>query len=212
MSDAPSSCLPTQKHNVVQPSRSHLRVFAPKDLSVNRRVDSQYGCAYAYSWTANGYTIVTILVKKTDYFCTVTAGGKCQVVQGNITEVSEQPPTVTGSQHPFENVECLFQQLEGFANGCSTCQLIYYDLPVKGLLHYDANNSASALSAVLIKIDEQQVGVQPCTMLTAFLAATLRCQQSGLPDTAVCGGMHLLGNWFLMSNQLIAHGFQVKQD
>ena len=194
MSNPSSSHVSAKKHNVKEPSCSHLRIFAPKDLSQNRRVDSEYCCAYAHSSTTNRCTVTTILIRKRDYFCTVQAGANCHIAQqGNRTELSEQPPTVTRSQHPFEDAEGLFQQLEAFSKLCSTCQLIYYNLPAKGLLHYVANNSASALSAVLHEIDEQHVDVQSRIMLTAFFAATLRGQKCGLPDAAVCGGMHFLG-------------------
>lgn len=195
MSESSSSYLPPHKLNVEEPSCSLLRVFAPIDLSQNRRVESQYCCAYAHSSTTNGCTVTTMLIRNFDYLCTVTAGGNCKVAQqGDRTEVSEQSPDVTRSQHLVENAEGLCQHLKAFANLYSTCQLIYYKLPATGLLHYVTNNTTSALSAVLSKIDEQQVDVLSCTMLKAFLAANLRGHQTGLPDTAVCGGMYFLGS------------------
>ena len=195
MSESSSSYLPPHKLNVEEPSCSLLRVFAPIDLSQNSRVESQYCCAYAHSSTTNGCTVTTMLIRNFDYLCTVTAGGNCKVAQqGDRTEVSEQSPDVTRSQHLVENAEGLCQHLKAFANLYSTCQLIYYKLPATGLLHYVTNNTTSALSAVLSKIDEQQVDVLSCTMLKAFLAANLRGHQTGLPDTAVCGGMYFLGS------------------
>lgn len=190
MSNSSSSHLLAKRHNVKQPSCLNLRIFASKDLSQIKRVESEYCCACAHSSTSHGCTFTTILIRKREYFCTVKPGGNCHLApQGNRPELSPQPPTATRSQHPVEDTEGLFQQLEEFANMCSTCQLIYYNLPATGLLHYVANNSASALSAVLNTIDEQQVDTHACTSLTAFFAATLKGQQSRLLDTAVCGGM-----------------------
>ena len=186
-----SSLLSAQKHNVKEPSCSHLRVFAPKDLSQNSRVDSQHCCAYAHNSTNNGCTVTTILIRRRAHFCSINADD--QVAKpGNRTELLESPPIVPRFSLT-EDAERLFQQLEAFAHLCSSCQLIYYHPAAEGLLHYVAKNSASALSDVLNKIDEQQVDLLTCSSLSAFLTATLRCQQSKLPDTAVCGGTHSFG-------------------
>lgn len=181
------STLPAQKYNGKEPSCSHLKVFAPKEFSQDIRVESKHCCAYAHSSTKNDCTVTTILIRKRAHLCTVEADDQI-AQQGNRTEPSEQPPFVPRLQHPFEDAEGLVQQLEAFAHLCSACQLIYYRPAAEGLLHYVAHNSASALSAVLSKIDEQQPDVHSCSSLSAFLTATLRCQQSELPDTAVNGG------------------------
>lgn len=189
MSISSSSCLlPARKHNDKQLSCLHLRLFAPKDLSQSTRVLSHYCFAYAHSLTVNDCVFTTILIRRRDHLCTVGACGSCQVAQqGSRIRPSEH------SQYPSEETQKCLQQLEAYTNLCSTYQLIYYHPAAEGLLHNVANNSASALSAVLQKIDEQQVDVQSCTMLTAFFTATLRLQQSQFPDTAVHGGMHFLG-------------------
>lgn len=189
MSVASSSCLlPDQKHNAKK-SCLHLRVFAPKDLSQNIRILSHYCFAYAHSSTVNDCAIVTLLIKRRNNICTCQLCGSCQIAQqgGPNQDISDQ------LQYSSEEAENCFQQLEAYTNLCSAYQLIYYHPAVEVLLHNMANSSASALSGVLRKIDEQQVDVQSCSMLTAFFTATLKLQQSQLSDTAVYGGMHSFG-------------------
>lgn len=209
MSVSSSSCLlPARKHNDKKPSCLHLRVFAPKDLSQNTRVLSHYCFAYAHSSTVNDCVFTTVLIRRHDHLYTVGSCSSCQFAQqGSQTRLSEQPPTAPRLQPPSEETESCFQQLEAFTTLCSTYQLIYYHPAAEGLLHHAADNSASALSAVLKKIDEQQVDFQSCSMLTAFFAATLSLQQDQPPATAVHGGMHFLVLWCLLGNRLIAHDF-----
>lgn len=215
MSISSSSCLlPARKHNDKKPSCLHLRVFAPKDLSQSTRGLSHYCFAYAHSSTVNDSVFTTVLIRRREHVCTVDAWGSCQdAQQGSRIRLSEQLPSAARLHYPSEETENCFQQLEAYANLCSTYQLIYYHPAAEGFAQNVANTSASALSAVLKKIDEQQVDVKSCSMLTAFFTATLELQQSQPPDTANHGGTHFLVLlWCLLGNRLIAHDCQVKQD
>lgn len=179
--------------------RTRLKVFAPQDLSQASHLESQYYCAYACSTSRNGYTETTILIRKHDLNCMAKAWSNDLLAQQS-TNTQE---TAQLGLHPTVDVPNLAQQLEACANSCSTCLLIYYVPSEEGVIHYVTEGSVSALSAVLIKIDEQRTVCQSCSMPAAASLDTTRCQYE-LHGTAACGGMGTLPPHLLRMWQLIA--------
>lgn len=186
------------------PLCSHLRVFAPEDLSRAHHSDSRYHCVYASSSTKNGYTETTVLIRKY-----IGANKVCN--NGQVAKQGSQSshwPTGLGLD-PTIHVSDLLQE---FANTCSTCLLIYYVPSKEGFLHYAAIASASSLSAVLNKIDAQPYVCQPCSIPTLVSSATESCQQSGHYSTAACGGVYRRVLFLGHCVQLMTPIYQVKQD